>query len=135
MYLGSPPPSPPSSAASFCAFARNTIHTSLDTAQVLLSFQSLFVCAFLFFGLAFFLLLWNIVAGPDEDDDDDEREPDADAGMYHHYAQDRHGRWVAVPVLVLPHRGSSRSRSHSRTSSSSSSRRKYDGKHTPQRRQ
>ncbi|KAJ7054269.1 hypothetical protein C8F01DRAFT_1089156 [Mycena amicta] len=103
MYLGSPSPAASSSsAASFCAFARNTIHSSIDTAadtaRVLFSFEFLLVAAilvFIFLGIAFFMLLWSFVG---EEDDYYEH---AEEAVYHEYAGN--GRWLAVPVILMPH--------------------------------
>ncbi|KAF7303925.1 hypothetical protein MIND_00623000 [Mycena indigotica] len=115
MYLGRPAPS--SSAASFCAFAKNTIHSSIDTAadtaRLVFSFESLLVVsllAFLVLGVAFFMLLWSLVT---EEEEDNHYYRHAESGVYHQYTGD--DRWVSVPVILMPR--------------STPSRRKHDEKH------
>nr|GAT60405.1 predicted protein [Mycena chlorophos] len=111
MYIGALPPplasasaSQPTSGLQLAAFdlgaARSTIHSC---ARVLFSFESLLVVsalAFLFLGVAFFLLLWSLVG--DSEDEADGNTNQAQYAEAYTYTQDSKGRWVAVPVLLMP---------------------------------
>ncbi|KAF7314003.1 hypothetical protein HMN09_00558800 [Mycena chlorophos] len=121
MYIGALPPPLASASASqptsgLAAFdlgtARSTIHSC---ARVLFSFESLLVVsalAFLFLGFAFFLLLWSLIGDSEDEADGIQHTNQAQYAEAYTYTQDSKGRWVAVPVLLMPHHGHGHRRAH-----------------------